>query len=90
MKEEGLSVVALERRGDIGGIWLYSDDPSITTVMKTTRTTSSSTVTEMSDYPMPEEIGQFPHHTDIHQYLHAYADHFNLMPHIQLNIAVQK
>ena len=90
MKEEGLSVVALEKREDIGGLWLYSDDPNITTVMKTTRTTSSATVTEMSDYPMPKEIGEFPHHADIHQYLHAYADHFNLMPHIQLNTAVQK
>ena len=90
MKEEGLSVVALEKREDIGGIWLYSDDPNIITVMKTTRSTSSSTFTEMSDYPMPEEIGQFPHHADIHRYLHAYADHFNLMPHIQLNTAVQE
>ena len=90
MMEEGLSVVALEKREDIGGVWLYSDDPNTITVMKTTRCTSSSTVTEMSDYPMPPEIGMFPHHTDIHRYLHAYADHFNLMPHIKFNTTVQK
>ena len=90
MMEEGLSVVALEKREDIGGVWLYSDDPNIITVMKTTRCNSSSTVTEMSDFPMPEEIGVFPHHTDIHQYLHTYANHFNLMPHIQLNTTVKK
>ena len=89
MMEEGLSVVALEKREDIGGVWLYSDDPNIVTVMKTTRCTSSSTVTEMSDFPMPEEIGMFPHHTDILQYLRRYADHFNVMPHIQLNTTVK-
>ena len=90
MMEEGLSVVALEKREDIGGVWLYSDDPKIVTVMKTTQCTSSSTMTEMSDFPMPEEIGMFPHHTDILQYLRRYADHFNLMPHIQLNTTVKK
>ena len=90
MMEEGLSVVALEKREDIGGVWLYSDDPNIITVMKTTRCTSSSTVTEMSDFPMPEEIGMFPHHTDILQYIHAYTNNFNLMPHIQLNTTVKK
>ena len=89
MLEEGLSVVALEKREDIGGVWLYSDDPSITTVMQSTRCTSSSTVTEMSDFPMSEEMGQFPHHTGILKYLHQYAEHFNLMPHIQLNTAVR-
>jgi len=89
MLEEGLSVVALEKREDIGGVWLYSNDPSITTVMQSTRTTSSSTVTEMSDFPMPEEIGMFPHHKDVWNYLHSYAKTFNLMPHIKLNIEVE-
>ena len=89
MLEEGLSVVALEKREDIGGVWLYSDDPNITTVMQSTRTTSSSTVTEMSDFPMPEEIGMFPHQKDIWNYLHSYAETFNLMPHIKLNTEVE-
>ena len=89
MLEEGLSVVALEKREDIGGVWLYSNNPSITTVMQSTRTTSSSTVTEMSDFPMPEEIGMFPHHKDVWNYLHSYAKTFNLMPHIKLNIEVE-
>ena len=89
MKEEGLSVVCIERKEDIGGVWIYSDDPNIPTVMKTTRCTSSSTVTEMSDFPMPTEYGTFPHHEAILQYLHDYADKFNLMPHIQLSTEVR-
>ena len=31
----------------------------------------------------------FPHHADILQYLHSYAEKFNLMPHIQLNNSVK-
>ena len=90
MLEEGLSVVALEKKSDVGGVWLYSDDPNTVTVMKTTRCTSSSTVTEMSDFPMPEEIGMFPHHTDVLKYLRSYVERFGLAPHIRLNTGVQK
>ena len=42
MLEEGLSVVAIEKREGIAGVWRYSDDPSIPTVMKSTCCTSSS------------------------------------------------
>lgn len=88
MKEEGLSVVCIERRDDIGGVWLYSDDTNVPTVMKTTCCTSSSTVTEMSDFPMAPEMGTFPTHESIMQYLREYADSFSLTPHIQLNTEV--
>ncbi len=88
MKEEGLSVVCIERRDDIGGVWLYSDDTTLPTVMKSTRCTSSSTVTEMSDFPMAPEMGTFPTHESIMQYLRKYADMFSLTPHIRLNTEV--
>ena len=90
MLEEGLSVVAIEKREGIGGVWRYSDDPSIPTVMKSTCCTSSTTVTEMSDFPMPEEIGMFPHNIDVREYLESYAEKFNLMPHIQLSTSVSE
>ena len=90
MKEEGLTVVALERRDAIGGLWYYSDDPAEKTVMKSTRTTSSSTLTEMSDYPMPEEIGMFPHHAKILEYLKSYCEEFDLLRHIRFNTTAEK
>jgi len=86
--EEGLTVVALEKRESIGGVWLYSDNPAIPTVMKSTQCTSSSTFTEMSDFPMPKDIGMFPHHTDIMKYLSDYAVEFDLLPHIKFNTTV--
>ena len=88
MLEEGLSVAALEKKGDIGGVWRYSDDPSIPTVMKSTCCTSSTTVTEMSDYPMPTEMKEFPHNLDVMDYLESYVAHFNVMPHVKLHTTV--
>ena len=90
MLEEGFSVVVLEKRNEIGGVWCYSDDPDILTVMKSTRTTSSSSVTEASDFPMPDEMGEFPNHEQIFQYLNDYCDHFNLRSHIRLGCGVEK
>ena len=90
MLEEGLTAVALEKRSDVGGLWNYSDDPDITTVMKNTKTTSSSSVTEMSDFPMPEEIGQFPKHEDLLKYLKSYCDAFKLWSHIRLEHDVKE
>ncbi len=90
MLEEGLSVMALEKRDRIGGVWQYTDDPTIPSVMKSTQCTSSSSATEMSDYPMPKEIGMFPHHSDIIEYLHSYTKEFNLSPHIKLSMGVKE
>ena len=90
MLEEGLSVIVMEKRNDFGGIWLYDDDPEIPTVMKSTQCTSSASLTEMSDYPMPESIGMFPHHTDVLEYLRSYAREYKLLPHILLNTMVER
>ena len=56
--------------------------------MKSTCCSSSTTVTEMSDFPMPTEIGMFPHNIDVREYLESYAENFNLMRHIRLNTSV--
>lgn len=89
-KEHGLSVLVLEKRDDIGGVWNYSDDIGTTTVMKTTRTSSSSTTTEMSDFPMPEEIGEFPKHNDILAYLKSYYDQYEMHENFRFNCIVKQ
>ena len=88
MREFGLTVAMLEKRSEMGGLWCFSEDPNIVTVMQTTKTTSSSSVTEMSDFPMPEEIGCFPKHADVLAYLKSYFDEFKLWPHIRLDHGV--
>ena len=76
--ENGLTPIVLERRSDIGGVWNYSDDPDITTVMKSTISSSSRIVTEASDFFMDESVGHFMHHEEIIDYLRAYIEKFDL------------
>ena len=89
-KENGLNVVVLEGRENIGGVWKFSEDPKVTTTIKNAHTTSSKTFTEMSDFPMPHEYPSFPSHKEIFSYLVKYANNFNLAPHIVFNTYVHK
>ena len=50
MKED-LTVIVMERRDGIGGLWYYSNDPKEEMVMKSMHTMSSSSFTKMCDCP---------------------------------------
>jgi dimethylaniline monooxygenase (N-oxide forming) len=87
---EGLKTVVLESRDSIGGVWAYTDDQRIGGVMKTTHTTSSRCVTEMSDFPMPTDYPTFPSQEQIRAYLEAYCARFSLNEHIRFNQRVTR
>src|SRR5919106_475761 len=82
---EGLTTVVLEGRDRVGGVWAYTDDQRVGGVTKSTRTTSSKCVTEMSDFPMPEDYPPFPSYEQIQAYLEAYCARFSLTRHIRFN-----
>jgi cation diffusion facilitator CzcD-associated flavoprotein CzcO len=87
---EGLKTLVLECRDVIGGVWRYTDDPRFGGVMETTRTTSSRCITEISDFPMPEDYPDFPTHRQISAYLESYCAQFSLTEHISLNQEVER
>lgn len=86
--ENGLNPIVLERRADLGGVWNYSDDPEITTVMKSTISSSSRVVTEASDFFMDESVGHFMHHEDVIKYLRDYIEEFGLAKYLRFNCDV--
>src|SRR2546429_8732896 len=87
---EGLRTVVLESRDRIGGVWAYTDDQRYGGVMKSTHTTSSRCVTEMSDFPMPDDYPNFPSHEEIRAYLEAYCARFSLTERIRFNRRVTR
>ncbi len=91
--ENRLSVLVLEKQDDLGGIWNYSPDLDHPSVYKSTITTSSRIVSEISDFPMPDDYPDFPHHSQMLDYFKSYVEHFNLLQHILFNsniTAIQK
>src|SRR5699024_8818171 len=43
----------------------------------------------LKDFPMPPEYPDFPHHSQIKEYLDSYADAFGLVEHIRFRTAVR-
>ena len=84
----GLKTVVLEARDTVGGVWAYTDDCQRGGVMKTTETSSSRCITEISDFPMPPTYPDFPSHSQVLSYLKSYCSHFGLDRHIRLGCSV--
>lgn len=91
MKAAGLSCVVLEASDDIGGVWKYRETPNGKGgVTFSTVSTSSKTVNEFSDFPMPDDYPAFQRHTQVLKYLNDFADHFDLRQSILLNREVKR
>ena len=89
--DEGLEPVVFEQRSEIGGLWNYHEElPDGGGVMyRSLRTNTSKQTLAFSDFPLPESLSDFPHNTDVLQYLQNYASHFGLQQYIRLNTVVQ-
>ena len=66
---------------DIGGNWHHG-------VYSTAHIISSKKVTQFTHFPMPGDYPPFPSAQNMVDYLHQFADHFQLRDHIQLRCKV--
>jgi cation diffusion facilitator CzcD-associated flavoprotein CzcO len=84
----GLAFDCFDREDDVGGNWYFGKPHS--SVYQSTHLISSKRLTEYSDFPMPDEYPEFPHHRQVFEYLRSYARHFGLYERIQFNTAVER
>jgi hypothetical protein len=80
LKEYGFGVDCFERETGVGGAWNWRHDRS--PVYASTYLISSKPFTQYPDFPMPDSWPDYPHHSQMLEYLERYADHFDLGPHI--------
>ena len=84
----GVAFDCFEREDDIGGNWYFGKPHS--SVYQSTHLISSKRLTEYSDFPMPQEYPQFPHHRQVLDYLRSYTRHFGLYDRIQFSMAIER
>jgi cation diffusion facilitator CzcD-associated flavoprotein CzcO len=84
----GVTFDCFEREDDIGGNWYFGKPHS--SVYQSTHLISSKRLTEYSDFPMPDEYPQYPHHRQVLDYLRSYARHFGLYDHIQFGTTIER
>ncbi|MEL6862980.1 MAG: NAD(P)-binding domain-containing protein [Bacteroidota bacterium] len=81
-------VVCYEQNDQVGGNWIFSTDKTHSSVYETTHIITSKTMSQYSDYPMPDHYPDYPSHQQLLDYFQGYARHFNLLPYIQFNTKV--
>jgi cation diffusion facilitator CzcD-associated flavoprotein CzcO len=87
-KQRGIPFDCLEKTHDIGGLWNDATDSGI--VYESTHLVSSSWTTGYDAFPMPEiNYPEYPSHAVVMQYFRAYADRFEILPHIETNVLVE-
>ena len=88
LKEQGFDVDVLERERDLGGNWNYELDCA--RVYRSTHTITSKHTMRFVDFSMPGDFPEYPHHSQICNYLQQYADRFRLRPLIEFNNGVER
>jgi hypothetical protein len=83
-----LDAVCFEANSELGGNWIYSAEPSHSSVCETTHIISSKTLSAYLDFPMPEDYPDYPSHEQVLAYFRSYADHFDLRHHIRFNTRI--
>ncbi|WP_116126397.1 flavin-containing monooxygenase [Lewinella sp. IMCC34183] len=86
--DQDLAVVCYEANADLGGNWLYSEEPGHSSVCETTHLISSKSLSGYLEFPMPDHYPDYPSHDQVLAYFRSYARHFNLRPHIRFNTRI--
>lgn len=82
LKEAGILYDQVEANDNLGGNWYHG-------VYESAHIISSRRVTQYANFPMPADYPDFPSRQQMLDYLHTFADHFNLSEAIRFNTRVQ-
>ncbi|KAJ8309007.1 hypothetical protein KUTeg_013881, partial [Tegillarca granosa] len=88
---QGIDVTCYEMHDDIGGTWYYTEHlrpDEGATIYDFLITNTSREMMRYSDFNFPPHAAVFPRHKEVHDYLIAYANHFDVTKHVKLNTKV--
>ncbi|XP_029889586.1 dimethylaniline monooxygenase [N-oxide-forming] 3-like [Aquila chrysaetos chrysaetos] len=90
--EEGLEPTCFEQSEDVGGLWRYTDqaEEGRASIYRTVFTNSCKEMMCYSDFPFPDDHPNYMHNARLQHYICKYAEHFDLLRHIQFKTLVTK
>jgi len=86
----GVPYTCFEASDDVGGNWYFRNPNGRSSAYRSLHIDTSRQSLAFADFPMDERYPDFPHHTEIHQYLREYADRFRLRERIRFGTAVAR
>lgn len=84
--EQGIEFQGFELNTGVGGLW--DIDGPRSTMYETAHLISSKTMTEFTDFPMREEVAEYPSHREMKRYFEEFAEAFDLTRHFRFGAEV--
>jgi cation diffusion facilitator CzcD-associated flavoprotein CzcO len=88
LQKLGLPFTGFEAHDDVGGLWNIDNPRS--TVYHSAHLISSKRTTEFTEFPMGEDVADYPSHREMRQYFLDFASHFGLRAHFRFGTRVQR
>jgi cation diffusion facilitator CzcD-associated flavoprotein CzcO len=79
-----------EASDDVGGNWYFRNPNGRSSAYRSLHIDTSKNAISFEDFPMDARYPDFPHHSEIKQFLGEYADRFGLRERIRFNTAVER
>jgi dimethylaniline monooxygenase (N-oxide forming) len=86
----GIPFDCLEKSDRVGGNWVFKNKNGMSSAYRSLHINTSRDKMAYSDFPMPRDFPDYPHHTHITSYFDGYVDHFGFRDQILFNSGVAK
>jgi cation diffusion facilitator CzcD-associated flavoprotein CzcO len=74
--ERGIAFDCIEKSDTVGGNWVFKNTNGMSSAYRSLHTNISRDKLAYSDFPMPRDYPDFPHHAQLAKYFSDYVDHF--------------
>ncbi len=89
LRDRGIPFDVFEKSDRVGGNWVFGNRNGMSSSYRSLHINTSRARMEYSDFPMPADYPDFPHHTQIARYFDAYVDHFGFRDRISFETGVE-
>ncbi|MEM9598697.1 MAG: NAD(P)-binding domain-containing protein [Acidobacteriota bacterium] len=90
LAEHGVPFDCLEKGSGVGGNWRFRNDNGMSASYASLHINTSKERMAYSDYPMPADFPDYPHHSQILQYFEDYVDHFGFRDRLRFRTGVER
>ncbi|KPB02314.1 flavin-containing monooxygenase [Ahrensia marina] len=84
--EHEVDFQGFELNSGVGGLW--DIDGPLSTMYESAHLISSKKMTEFTDFPMRDEVAEYPSHREMKRYFTDFAEHFDLFKHYHFGAKV--
>ena len=89
LHQQGVPFDCIEASDRVGGNWVFGNRNGMSAAYRDLHINTSRDRMAYSDFPMPADYPDYPHHTQIAAYFDTYVDHFGFRDRILFNTRVE-